>query len=105
MEIRIKESSKMPVDYTFRTKITYQLLTSNFRHPLEKFADNYQYFRFCMLIIFGVTRFHFISTHTDWDHTDLAKLSVIGLSMVTGDWLILTKHYRHWICKLGLSLG
>ena len=58
-----------------------------------------------MLIIFGVTRFHFISTPTDWDHTNLAKLSVIGLSMVTGAWLILTKHYRHWICKLGLSLG
>ena len=47
----------------------------------------------CMLIIFGVTRFHFISTHTDWDHTELAKLNVIGLSMVTGAWLILTKHY------------
>ena len=49
--------------------------------------------------------FHFISTPTDWDHTNLAKLSVIGLSMVTGAWLILTKHYRHWICKLGQSLG
>ena len=105
MEIRIKESSKMPVGYTFRTKITYQLLPSNLDTHLRYLQTIINIFRFCMLIIFGVTRFHFIFTPTDWDHTNLAKLSVIGLSMVTGAWLILTKHYRHWICKLGLSLG